>query len=529
MGGSDIVEDPERSSSINDDPELEGRTLYEKKATLVNRELDRQGMGRYQWCIFLLCGFGYMLDLMWAQALSLLVTSMQAEFGFSKGQSGNIFSSFSAGLTAGAFVWGFLVDIIGRYWAFNFTVLWASIFGLVLGAPNSYTGVIVLTAFLGFGIGGNVPIDTTIVLECLPKNRRWLLPALSAFQPVGVVICSAIAYGLVPGNSCATDLPPCNDPSRAPGAPCCTKADNWGWRYTLFTLGAITTFIFFLRFVCFRFQESPKYLLYRGHDEKAVKSLQYIAKFNKQQSHVTLDTFAALEDDASSMSTGNSGAVMLGSGSKQQDVNFKQKASLEWQRYKMLFETWSMVQLSVALWLTYAFDYWGFTIAGNFLPMILRDKGDDLGLSLAETYRSYIYIYLFGIPGVLIGASIYGWKRLSLFVSSALFGATLFIFTVVNSEASYIGINGLVYFFQSMFNALLYGTTPEMFPAPIRGTASGVCSFWGRLFSIIAPLAAQAVYAKSSNGVLYLAGSGVFISTVMILFIPKKYIGGATY
>jgi MFS family permease len=30
------------------------------------------------------------------------------------GQLGNIFTAFSAGLTAGAFVWGVLVDIIGK-------------------------------------------------------------------------------------------------------------------------------------------------------------------------------------------------------------------------------------------------------------------------------------------------------------------------------------------------------------------------------------------------------------------------------
>jgi hypothetical protein len=31
---------------LSADPDLEGLTLYEKKALLVNRELDRQGMGR---------------------------------------------------------------------------------------------------------------------------------------------------------------------------------------------------------------------------------------------------------------------------------------------------------------------------------------------------------------------------------------------------------------------------------------------------------------------------------------------------
>jgi hypothetical protein len=35
---------------------------------------------------------------------------------------------------------------------------------------------------LGFGVGGNIPIDATIVIEFLPKNRRFLLAALSTFQ-----------------------------------------------------------------------------------------------------------------------------------------------------------------------------------------------------------------------------------------------------------------------------------------------------------------------------------------------------------
>lgn len=83
------------------DPEMEGLTLYEKKALIVNRELDSHGMGKYQWYIFFLCGFGYLIDLLYAQAFGLVVPAMQQEFGFNETQSGNIFSSFSAGLCAG--------------------------------------------------------------------------------------------------------------------------------------------------------------------------------------------------------------------------------------------------------------------------------------------------------------------------------------------------------------------------------------------------------------------------------------------
>ncbi|KAJ4186000.1 hypothetical protein NW767_012739 [Fusarium falciforme] len=93
---------------------LNGLTLYEKKCVLVNREIDTQGIGRYQWYIWGLCGFGYMLDLLWAQAFGLVLSPLQQELGFGNDESGNISTSFNAGLTAGAFVWGLLADIIGK-------------------------------------------------------------------------------------------------------------------------------------------------------------------------------------------------------------------------------------------------------------------------------------------------------------------------------------------------------------------------------------------------------------------------------
>ena len=64
------------------DPEMEGLSLYEKKALLVNRELDSHGMGKYQWYIFFLCGFGYLVDLLYAQAFGLVEPAMKQEFGF---------------------------------------------------------------------------------------------------------------------------------------------------------------------------------------------------------------------------------------------------------------------------------------------------------------------------------------------------------------------------------------------------------------------------------------------------------------
>ena len=124
-------------------------------------------------------------------------------------------------------------------------------------------------------------------------------------------------------------------------------------------------------------------------------------------------------------------------------------------------------------------------------------------------------------------------RKWTMVISSGLMAASLFIFSTVNDEASNIGLNMMEYFFQSMFNAVLYGWTPEAFEAPIRGTASGLASFWGRLFSIIAPLTAQSLlpkdngsgYDPSWNKVLYLAGGIGLGSVLTVALLPTKMMG----
>ncbi|KAL8934777.1 MAG: hypothetical protein Q9211_005053 [Gyalolechia sp. 1 TL-2023] len=530
---------PTQYDGMMNDPEMDGLTLYEKKALLVNRELNSHGMGKYQWSIFFLCGMGYMVDLLYAQAFGLVEPAMKQELGFSTPESGNLFSSFNAGLCAGAFVWGVLVDIVGRQYAFNLTFLIASVFGLCLGAPSNYDGILVLTAFVGFGVGGNIPIDTTITLEFLPQNRRFLLALLSVFQPIGVVVASGIAYGFVPKYACGTGglgadgevLKACSQV--AAGQPCCDKASNMGWRYLLFTLGAICLFIFFMRFVVFRFQESPKYLLYRGKDAKAVQVLHNIANFNGRQSTITMEAFAALTDEGSSVGSAGTGKPTLGAGTEQPKSSFSDKAKIELARYKLLFANSAIARLTILVWITYMFDYWGFSIAGSLLPQILLNKNREINVSTAETYRNYVIIYVCGIPGVLLGALMYGvplvGRQWGMVVSSALMAVSLFLFSAINTQASNVGINIMEYFFQSMFNAILYGWTPEAYPAPIRGTACGVASFWGRLFSIVSPRIGTHLLASNANGPLYLAGSGVFVCTICIILMPRKYMGSKSY
>lgn len=132
---------------------------------------------------------------------------------------------------------------------------------------------------------------------------------------------------------------------------------------------------------------------------------------------------------------------------------------------------------------------------------------------------------------MLVGALMYQipalGRKWTMILSAGLMGASILLLSTVDTRAKNEGLFTMEYFFQSMFNAVLYGWTPQAFPAPIRGTACGIAGFWGRLFGIVSPLIAQHLYGRTDgstgagdiNSVLYLAGGvmlGCVISTALL-------------
>lgn len=81
----------------------------------------------------------------------------------------------------------------------------------------------------------------------------------------------------------------------------------------MITLGCITLFIFILRFVVFKFRESPKYLLAKGHDMHALDVLYSVAKFNRREPpSLTLEDFAALDFEDQQTQTTTSETPLTG-------------------------------------------------------------------------------------------------------------------------------------------------------------------------------------------------------------------------
>ncbi|EPS25080.1 hypothetical protein POX_c03487 [Penicillium oxalicum] len=488
-------------------------TPFERKAALINREIDKFGFGRYQQCIWTLCGFGYFLDLAWAQGVGLMASAVFQEMGVPADRQGLIFTCSNAGLAVGAFTFGIVTDIIGRKWAFNLTCLITSIFGMLLAAVKYNYAAICAVYFLScIGLGGNIPIDAAIALEFLPQNRRYLVSLLGMWQPIGVVVASAIAFGTAAKYRCDVNLPACNAPGLGSGEACCTVSSNMGWRYEVIIIGVITLMVFIVRYFIFSFHESPKFLISKGRDEDAIEVLHQIAKFNKApMPTLSIEEFEIIDADAELHQ--RTGIVKK---------NVVQKVTFMRGLFMDKIQCISFFLLAVA----YMGDYWSFTLAGSFLPIVLLRNNIGSGIDVTETYRQYIYIYLPGIIGAIFAVfsvqlPLIG-RKWSLVISALLQGVSMAMYTQVRNTAGYVGLNALEYIMQTYFNAVLYASAPEIFHTTYRASASGMLSCMGRIAGIVAPIAGQSLIAKGTSGVLWLGAGGIWLSAVLMCFLPVE-------
>ncbi|KAI0064112.1 MFS general substrate transporter [Artomyces pyxidatus] len=251
-----------------DDLERNDEDDYDDGRTPLDKTIDRIGMGTYQWTLLSLCGFGWMADNMWIQAIAIILPRVQQHFLVPDNYIGVVSSSMFAGMMVGAVGWGTCSDLMGRSTAFNATLFFTALFGIGASFANTFLTLCISLFFLGSAVGGSMPTDGTLLLEHMPRGKEYLVTALSVFFSFGAVLSALVAIALIPRHSCA--------PAPAP----CDISQNMGWKYELIALGLITLTMFLARMVFFRLHESPRYLVHAGRPHDALESLQMISRFN---------------------------------------------------------------------------------------------------------------------------------------------------------------------------------------------------------------------------------------------------------
>lgn len=306
----------------------------------------------------------------------------------------------------------------------------------------------------------------------------------------------------------------------------CTKANNWGWRYLVLSLGAITFAMFLCRFFLFTLYESPKFLVSRGRQGEAVAAVQGIAHKNRTTTWLTEEILNEIggypeENKKQSLSYGEIIQRSLERFSMQQVAPlFKTKRlALSSMYHHLLFQGFRLTpRAAILIWFCWTCIGMGYTLFNAFLPQYLSANS-----STYITYRNYAITAVCGIPGPLLGWVIvdikYIGRKGTMAASTLITGVLLFCFTASKDPNVQLVCSSLESFFQMIMYGVLYAYTPEVFPAPNRGTGSGIASCLNRIAGLMAPIIG--IYASTDPvAPIYAAGALLLAAFLAMCFLP---------
>ncbi|KAH6957719.1 major facilitator superfamily domain-containing protein [Ilyonectria sp. MPI-CAGE-AT-0026] len=437
------------------------------KMHLINDAIDEIGWTPYHLKLFFLNGFGYAVDSMITLFQSVIAAQAFLEFG-QKGYANGLTIASYVGMLTGALFWGFGADIIGRKYSFNISLFICSISCIIAGSMPSWESLGVWVAFISFGAGGNLIMDTAVFLEYLPSNKQWLLTLLACWWGFGQAITGFIAWGFM-----VPDKWNCSDVAT------CTKANNYGWRYVMFTGGALIFVMSILRIAIIRLRETPKYLVGIGKEVELVETLQYLAtKYNRQCS-LTVEQLEACGTVTSAhsknrFSIGETLVHVRGLfGTKKMSISTA-----------CLFLSWTMIGLAYPLFYV-------------FLPTYLEQNGAVFHRTEFEKWRNYTLTNISGIPGPILAGYMCNTKlgrKYTMVIGALITMAFFFSYTAVKTSVQDLVFTCFIAFCINIYYGTLYAYTPEVLPSAHRGTGNSIAVACNRIMGII-----SAVVATESN------------------------------
>ena len=146
-----------------------------------------------------IAGLGWLFDAMDVGMLSFVMVALQKDWGLSTQEMGWIGSVNSIGMAVGALVFGILSDKIGRKSVFIITLLLFSIGSGLTALTTTLAMFLVLRFLIGMGLGGELPVASTLVSESVEAHERGkIVVLLESFWAGGWLIAALISYFVIP-------------------------------------------------------------------------------------------------------------------------------------------------------------------------------------------------------------------------------------------------------------------------------------------------------------------------------------------
>ncbi|HDR8107515.1 MFS transporter [Bacillus thuringiensis] len=146
-----------------------------------------------------IAGLGWLFDAMDVGMLSFVMVALQKDWGLTSQEMGWIGSINSIGMAVGALIFGILSDKIGRKSVFIITLLLFSIGSGLTALTTTLAMFLVLRFVIGMGLGGELPVASTLVSESVEAHERGkIVVLLESFWAGGWLIAALISYFIIP-------------------------------------------------------------------------------------------------------------------------------------------------------------------------------------------------------------------------------------------------------------------------------------------------------------------------------------------
>jgi putative MFS transporter len=399
-----------------------------KSAELVAR-LETLPFSKWHRNFFILGFIGVMFDAADFALFGAALPPISREFGLGPAQAGLMATVGLVGAFVGALFWGTVSDYIGRRTSFSATI---GIFALFTGLVATSWNVASLAVFRflsNFGLGGEVPVTSTLGAEFSPSRIRGAMAGnlLTAF-PVGLIVAAGLSLSILP---------------------------TFGWR-ALFVVGVVPAVLLF--FVRRYMPESVRYLLSKG---RIAEAEQTVADIERQAlgRERTADELKALPKVHPEVAV-KAGITVL-----------------------ELF-TEGRAKRTILIWIVSFGFFWSSNGILFMLPTILTQQG--IPLSRAITYQLVQAIGgVFGYTACSFWIDRYG-RRPVLFLYYFIGAFFHLWFAISTGMATFVAA-----FFVGWVNPGVYGSTGvyvgELHPTHIRATAVGWFFGIGRIGSFLVP------------------------------------------
>ena len=434
--------------------------------------LDRLPYGRKHNKLLFGSGVGWALDAMDVGLISFIMAALVQEWDLNSFQQSALASVGFIGMAIGASVAGLLADRIGRRQVFALTLL---VYGVATGLSAFSTGLgmlIALRFIVGLGLGGELPVASTLVSEFAPRKIRGrVVVALESFWAVGWLMAAVVGYFLVP------------------------IENGWRWALALGAIPAVWSMV-----IRMHLPESVRFLEAKGRHEEAEAVVS------------DWERSAGIEPPVDPVDTEHS---------KTEKTTLAELFSARFRTRTIgLWLTWFGVNFSyygAFIWIPTLLTQTGLTLVKSFEFTLLMTLAQLPGYLVAA-----ILIEIWGRRGTLV--AFLGGSA----VSAVGFGMAPQIAEAIQpgSEAWAYGMAMLFGCLLSFFNlgawGALYAITPEVYPTTGRASGAGAATAFGRVAAMLAPILVPILAPKGLGLLFGIFGAMFLLAMVAAWFLPER-------